>query len=647
MVGFVRFDLSTFPAGSTVAAATLSLSVDDVKVDGVVEVRRVLGPWQEHTLTRNNQPGLGPVSALFTVSSADDGDVLDVNVTSLINELLANSANEYGIALTQAGANVWFDSRESGVPMSLTLTPGGPLPNAPPQVTAGDDQTVFFGEAAVLAGNVSDDGLPSPPGAVLTSWTKLSGPGTASFVDATMPVSSVSFDLVGDYVLRLAANDGEYMRFDDILVTVVEQGAQVDIQTHADTYTRNNAASSNFGADSLVRVQPWGDTTGFADFDLSGFPTGSTVANATLRVAVDTVKVSGDVQLRRVLGDWQEFSLTRNNQPALGPVFSTFSVDSNDEGKVLALDVTGLVNALLADRAKDYGLALTQSGANVWFDSREGGIPMTLTVEAGGPVANAPPTVNAGNDMTVALPDGASLSASIADDGLPNPPGAVALNWTVLSGPGAVTFANATSATTTASFSATGDYDIRLTANDGEFSVSDDINITVVDALEELNLTAVADTYTRNNLADSNFGNDSVVRVQPWGGMTGFVRFDLSSVPAGRVATSAVLHLAVDDVKVNGSVEFHKVLGAWQEFGLTHNNGPALGPAQASMNVSTADDGEIVPVDITTLVNALIADPGNDNGIAITQSGANAWFGSIEAGAPMVLEVELQALPPP
>src|SRR4030095_15557096 len=56
-------------------------------------------------------------------------------------------------------------------------------------------------------------------------------------------------------------------------------------------------------------------------------------------------------------------------------------------------------------------------------------------------------------------------------------------SWTSLSGPGTVTFTNPNVTVTTATFSATGTYVLRLTANDSALSASDDITITVNDSV--------------------------------------------------------------------------------------------------------------------------------------------------------------------
>ena len=95
------------------------------------------------------------------------------------------------------------------------------------------------------------------------------------------------------------------------------------------------------------------------------------------------------------------------------------------------------------------------------------------------PVANQAPTVNAGPDRTVTLPNAVLLTGSASDDGLPNPPAALTYAWSMASGPGAVTFGTPNALTTSASFSASGSYVLRLTASDGALAASDVVSVTV------------------------------------------------------------------------------------------------------------------------------------------------------------------------
>jgi hypothetical protein len=91
---------------------------------------------------------------------------------------------------------------------------------------------------------------------------------------------------------------------------------------------------------------------------------------------------------------------------------------------------------------------------------------------------NRRPTVSAGGDLTVTLPAGANLRATVRDDGLPSG-SSVRQAWSVTAGPAPVTFSAPTQASTTASFEQPGVYVLRLTATDGVFSTWDELTVTV------------------------------------------------------------------------------------------------------------------------------------------------------------------------
>src|SRR5262249_23249201 len=88
------------------------------------------------------------------------------------------------------------------------------------------------------------------------------------------------------------------------------------------------------------------------------------------------------------------------------------------------------------------------------------------------------PVVNAGSNQAITLPSTAALKGTASDDGLPAA-STLKTTWSTVSGPGTVTFANASALSTTASFSTSGSYVLRLTASDGSQSSSGDVTITV------------------------------------------------------------------------------------------------------------------------------------------------------------------------
>ena len=91
---------------------------------------------------------------------------------------------------------------------------------------------------------------------------------------------------------------------------------------------------------------------------------------------------------------------------------------------------------------------------------------------------NLPPIANAGPDQSITVPaNTVTLNGSATDDGQPN--GSITYSWKKLTGPGNVTFGNASQAVTTAQFSKAGTYTLQLTANDGQLSATDNVIITV------------------------------------------------------------------------------------------------------------------------------------------------------------------------
>jgi len=95
-----------------------------------------------------------------------------------------------------------------------------PPPNDPPMVDAGLDRSIQLPATAPLDGTVTDDGNPTPPGATTTTWSKVTGPGTVTFGNANAVDTNATFSQAGDYVLQLAANDGELQATDTVAVSV-------------------------------------------------------------------------------------------------------------------------------------------------------------------------------------------------------------------------------------------------------------------------------------------------------------------------------------------------------------------------------------------------------------------------------------------
>ena len=94
---------------------------------------------------------------------------------------------------------------------------------------------------------------------------------------------------------------------------------------------------------------------------------------------------------------------------------------------------------------------------------------------------NLVPTVKAGDDAVTWLKQGSAevaLKSAVTDDGFLTP---YTVKWTVVSepGPGMAALANPGTENTAATFKAAGQYELKLEANDGEYTGSDTVTINV------------------------------------------------------------------------------------------------------------------------------------------------------------------------
>ena len=94
-----------------------------------------------------------------------------------------------------------------------------PVPaNTAPVVNAGADRTIALPATASLTATATDDGRPSPPAQLTTTWSRVSGPGTVTFSSPTTLNSTATFSAAGTYVLRLTVSDSLLTSTDDITV---------------------------------------------------------------------------------------------------------------------------------------------------------------------------------------------------------------------------------------------------------------------------------------------------------------------------------------------------------------------------------------------------------------------------------------------
>ena len=159
-------------------------------------------------------------------------------------------------------------------------------------------------------------------------------------------------------------------------------------------------------------------------------------------------------------------SLSGTASPGNAGTLTTLWSEASGPAAVTFANASALSTTVSFSQSGTYVLTLTATSGSLSANSG-----VTITVNP----APTPPTVSAGSNQTITLPSTASLSGTAS----PGNAGTLTTLWSVVSGPGAATFTNPSSVSTTAAFSLSGTYVLKLTATSGTLSASSNVTITV------------------------------------------------------------------------------------------------------------------------------------------------------------------------
>jgi hypothetical protein len=168
---------------------------------------------------------------------------------------------------------------------------------------------------------------------------------------------------------------------------------------------------------------------------------------------------------------------------------------------------------------------------------------------------NRAPSVDAGPDQTIDFPNSATLDGAIIDDGWSDPPGVVTTTWSLVSGPGPVTFADASAVDTTASFSQLGTYVLRLTAEDGEFTSGDEVTMIVIEPgteiiTLEIKVAASSDDAEEKPSGSMSLTSSDLELVSDGSDQTIGMRFNGVTIPQGASIANAYIQFQVDETSL-------------------------------------------------------------------------------------------------
>ena len=615
--GFVNFNgfdatysNTSIPTSSTPNAAIYAMW-DDLIVDGSVGTirtelvgtapnRRFVIEWRTVTFFAQSVPLIR-----FEIVLSEDGQILLQYATVGSDGRAQGNSATIGIENSPGTDALQYAFSQTvlsdGQAIAFVPPAGGPPPNAAPVVSAGPDQSITLPATASLSGTASDDGRPNLPGALTTTWSAVSGPGTVTFGNQAALATSATFSVAGTYVLRLTASDSALSANDDVVVVVnpvppinqppvVNAGADQAITLPAAASLSGTVTDDNLPNPPATVTTTWSVVTGVGTV---------TFANPANRITTATFSAAGTYTLRLTASDSalsasDDVVVTVNppvnqaptvnagpDQAITLPATASLSGTASDDGlppppatltttwtvvtgvgTVTFANPTNRVTTATFSAAGTYTLRLTASDTAL---SASDDIVVTVNPA---PV-NQPPTVNAGPDQTITLPATASLSGTASDDGLPNPPATLTTTWSKVSGPGTVTFGNANARATTATFSAAGSYTLRLTASDSVLSRTDDIVITVnptpvnqaptVNAGPDQTITLPATASLSGTASDDHLPNPPNAVTTTWSKQSGpgTVTFGNASALATTATFSAAgsytLRLTASDSALSGS----------------------------------------------------------------------------------------------
>jgi len=259
--------------------------------------------------------------------------------------------------------------------------------------------------------------------------------------------------------------------------------------------------------------------------------------------------------------------------------------------------------------------------------------------------------VNAGADQTVPFTaTTVTLTGTVTSGATSN----MSYLWSELSGPNTATISSNNSATTSAINLVPGVYSFQFQATNNAGSVGLDTTTITITALHTLIIQPTittgqdAEVVYVPGLYDGNgaYGTDSILRVSDWtylgteGWTRSFVKFTaLNSLPAGTVITSAKLSLYREDsttywnygtdqgnsyypgspYPLSNPLWLQRATADWDQSTITFNNQPPVTTLdEVAVPATTVHYGSnVIDLDVTQLINDMIATPGTNYGFCI------------------------------
>jgi len=226
-------------------------------------------------VTRSNMPQGKIGYTTFASTTAGGGDEKAFHSFAIDPALLVPGKNVIAVEVHQANRT------SSDISFDFALTGTGSAASQPPTVQPFADWTAAWPDAVQLVAQVNDDGLPAEPGRLAMRWNVQSGPGTVTFANDSLPVTTARFSQPGRYVLSFSAYDGQTVTNRELVIRVNDDAFAAWRRAHF----------SEAELDQPMLSAPSADPDGDGLSNLAEYLAGTRPRDAGSRLAIDSTEV--------------------------------------------------------------------------------------------------------------------------------------------------------------------------------------------------------------------------------------------------------------------------------------------------------------------------------------------------------------------
>ncbi len=488
-----------FNPGETTKNLTFTVIDDNVREPNNLVTLQLLNPagaaisstatYHGYTIvdddTGSPQPFAGFAASASTVSEG-------AGAAGILVSLTAPSASATSIDYAITGGSATDGTDYMLAAGTLSFPPGETLKSIPLTITADTNvepsETIAIslsnpmglqpGSLSAHTLTITDDDFPTVNLAATDAAAAESGD-TGAFTFTRMG------SLVGNLVVNFTRTGTATSGSDFAAIATPGTATILDGQPSATVTVTPNQDTNNEGNETVILTL----TATPATYTL-GTSTTATVTIADDDRSTVTI-VANDPGASETAGNPGQFTLTRT-----APTTASLTVNLTTSGTA----TSGSLNDYTTNPATVTTVAFTAGQSTRTIDilpvddsATEGPEDVTISIAAGSYDIGAasydnvtiadndnPPTLFISSPTAqgplIANGNGVILTATVTDDGAPQP---VALAWTQAAGPGTATIESPTNANTAVTFSAPGSYVLRITATDGQFTVSDQVTVVV------------------------------------------------------------------------------------------------------------------------------------------------------------------------